>query len=121
MVLLSDFEGVPLSVLEAQRAGVVVIATDVGGVAEIIDSGRNGFLVERDCAVEEAADILNLVVNSPNLRPAIAAAAADVIDWPRATAELIQRVTALVDGEEPRTRSAAATTGSLSPVMQAGP
>jgi glycosyltransferase involved in cell wall biosynthesis len=121
MVLLSDFEGVPLSVLEAQRAGVVVIATDVGGVAEIIDSGRNGFLVECDCAVEEAADILNLVVNSPNLRPAIAAAAADVIDWPRATAELIQRVTALVDGEQPRIRPAAATTGALSPVMQAGP
>lgn len=102
MVLLSDFEGVPLSVLEAQRAGVVVIATDVGGLREVIDSGRNGFLVAPDSAVDEALEILTLMLGSPGLRPAIAAAAATVTDWPRATSELIERVTAMVDGRRPR-------------------
>jgi glycosyltransferase involved in cell wall biosynthesis len=45
VVLPSRFEGVPLTVLEAQRFGCVVIATDVGAVAEIIKDGIDGFLV----------------------------------------------------------------------------
>jgi glycosyltransferase involved in cell wall biosynthesis len=101
LILLSDYEGVPLSVLEAQRSGVVVIATNVGALAEIIDSGRTGFLVENDTAVEEAVTILGLLSNATGLRSAIATAAAAVIEWPEATAELIRRVTALVAASQP--------------------
>lgn len=45
VVLPSRFEGVPLTILEAQRMGCAVIATDVGAVAEIIEDGQDGFLV----------------------------------------------------------------------------
>lgn len=44
-VLTSLWEGMPVSVLEAIRACVPVVATDTGGISEIISEGRTGFLV----------------------------------------------------------------------------
>jgi len=44
-VLSSDWEGNPLSVMEAMAAGKPVICTDVGGVPELIDDGECGLLV----------------------------------------------------------------------------
>ncbi len=46
LLLPSRFEGVPLTILEAQRLGCVPIATDVGAVAEIIAHGEDGWLLE---------------------------------------------------------------------------
>lgn len=45
VVLPSRFEGVPLTILEAQRFGCVVVATAVGAVAEIVQDRVDGFLV----------------------------------------------------------------------------
>ncbi|OZA11047.1 MAG: hypothetical protein B7Y02_09430 [Rhodobacterales bacterium 17-64-5] len=50
LVLLSEFEGLPLTILEAMRQGVVPIATDVGAVSEVLNA-RNGFLVPLDQAM----------------------------------------------------------------------
>jgi glycosyltransferase involved in cell wall biosynthesis len=41
----SHFEGVPNAVLEAMAVGLPVIATDVGGVSEIVVNGTTGILV----------------------------------------------------------------------------
>lgn len=46
-LLLSDWEGFPISILEAMRAGLPVIASDVGGVKEEVLDGRTGFLVPK--------------------------------------------------------------------------
>lgn len=43
--LASRYEGLPLSIIEAMCAGLPILATDVGGVRELVDNGRNGFLV----------------------------------------------------------------------------
>lgn len=44
-VCCSDFEGGPLSVMEYMEAELPVVATDVGGLPELVAEGETGFLV----------------------------------------------------------------------------
>ncbi|MFD7056820.1 glycosyltransferase [Streptomyces mirabilis] len=49
MVLLtSDNEGMPVSLIEAGLAGVPTVATDVGSVAEVVQDGQTGLLARPD-------------------------------------------------------------------------
>ena len=48
LVLPSLYEGMPYVLLEALAAGVPVVSTDVGGVAEAVSSGETGFIVPQD-------------------------------------------------------------------------
>jgi glycosyltransferase involved in cell wall biosynthesis len=43
--LASDYEGLPVSVIEAMAAGLPVVATSVGGVPELVEQDRTGLLV----------------------------------------------------------------------------
>jgi glycosyltransferase involved in cell wall biosynthesis len=45
-VLNSSYEGLPHVVLEAMAAGVLVVATDVGGTAEVVTHRETGLLVQ---------------------------------------------------------------------------
>ena len=45
--LISNYEGLPISIIEAMRAEVSIIASDVGGVNELVQDGVNGFLIPR--------------------------------------------------------------------------
>lgn len=46
-VLISHWEGFPRSILEAMRAGLPVIVSDVGGCSEAVSDGETGLVVRR--------------------------------------------------------------------------
>lgn len=63
-LLASDYEGCPLVVVEAMAASVPVVATEVGGTAELVEQGRTGELGPRGDARGLAA-ALELVLGNP--------------------------------------------------------
>ncbi|MFX1487141.1 MAG: glycosyltransferase family 4 protein [Promethearchaeota archaeon] len=66
-VLPSLFEGLPLVILEAMAMGKPVVATNVGGTADLIANRKNGFLVPvRDH--ERIASALKELIEDSNMR-----------------------------------------------------
>jgi glycosyltransferase involved in cell wall biosynthesis len=65
-LLPSNWEGLPISILEAMRAGLPVIATNVGGVAEAVTDGVTGFLVAAQ-DVDQLRTRLRELMESPDL------------------------------------------------------
>ena len=43
--LTSKNEGTPVSLIEAQAAGIPLVTTDVGGVRDVVNDGQTGFIV----------------------------------------------------------------------------
>lgn len=72
-VLLSDYEGMPMSIIEAMASGLPVVATRAGGVAELVDDGVNGALVEADAAA--AAEAIAAICDDPALYARLSAGA----------------------------------------------
>ena len=60
-VLFSDHEGLPISILEAMRAGLPILASDLPGIRELIVHGESGWLVDHQdrAAVHTALQALS--------------------------------------------------------------
>lgn len=71
-VLSSHTEGMPNVLLESFAAGVPVVATAVGGVEEIVEEGRSGFLVPPGSPARLARGIVEALA-SPGRRKALGA------------------------------------------------
>lgn len=67
VALTSDREGTPLALIEAAAAGRPVVATDVGGVADVVADGATGFVVPIS-GVDGLADRLTQLALDPELR-----------------------------------------------------
>lgn len=71
--LISDWEGLPLSILEAMRAGLPVVASEVGGVPELVSTGKTGWLVARG-DIDALSARLRQLLESPDARQQMGAA-----------------------------------------------
>jgi L-malate glycosyltransferase len=79
-VLTSNAEGFSNSILEYMAAGKPVVATRVGGAAEVIEEGINGFLVEPDDDTELAKHLIALLEDNERMAAMGAAARLSVVE-----------------------------------------
>lgn len=97
----SDFEGMPLAVMEFMAAGKPVVATAVGGVPDLIEDGVHGLLVPPRRPVELAAALAELL-RDPERRRALGEAGRERqrrdFDFPRMVRALEGRYRELVGG-----------------------
>jgi len=63
-LITSRTEGLPRALLESLAAGVPVVSTNVGGIHELIDDGRNGFLSDEGDVDSLAVDV-NRILDFP--------------------------------------------------------
>lgn len=89
LLLPSANEGLPQAVVEALRGGVPVVASDVGGLAELVEHGKDGLLVPPDDDPGLAA-ALERLVRGDGFR-ARAARHARQRDWSAHTAAAVAR------------------------------
>ena len=68
--LSSESEGLPNAILEYMAAGLPVVATDVGGVRELVRDGFTGYLVRAHTPQAFAEPVIQLLRN-PDLRSAM--------------------------------------------------
>jgi len=98
VALTSEREGLPNALLEAMAMGRLVVATEVGGVPELVRHGREGFLVAAN-PEDVAAGLLRAVEPDPGAGDIARAARlrAESYAWPavvRRTEDLYRRVVA---------------------------
>ena len=62
----SENEGMPIALIEAQLAGKPVVATNVGGVSEVVLNNKTGFVTGKN--TEDLAKSLEKLINSKALR-----------------------------------------------------
>lgn len=66
-VLLSDFEGCPMALLESIKLGIPVITTNWGGSDEIVREGETGYIVPLDITKLEDRKIMEIANNIPKI------------------------------------------------------
>lgn len=72
VILTSDNEGTPLSLIQAGMVGIPVVATNVGSTNEIVVNGKTGFLTQ--LSVDQLADAVTKLATDSGLRAEMGAA-----------------------------------------------
>jgi glycosyltransferase involved in cell wall biosynthesis len=72
VILTSDNEGTPLSLIQAGMVGIPVVATNVGSTNEIVVDGQTGFLT--DLSVDQLSEAVAKLASDSDLRAKMGAA-----------------------------------------------
>jgi len=67
LVLISKFEALGLAIIEGMFAGLPIIASNVGGIPELVMDGKNGFLVDSD-KLTQLTGKMELLTRNSDLR-----------------------------------------------------
>ena len=103
----SYWEGLPLTILEAMRLGVVVCSSNVGAVTEVLEHNETGFVIpniSKEMFVNQAIALLETLIDNPaklNRMSQVATLRAYQLSWEQASVELFQRLDKLLD-DRPR-------------------
>lgn len=65
-VLSSIAEGIPMTILEAMSASTAIVATKVGGIPEVVENAKQGFLVEKSDPIA-LAEAISRYIKQPEL------------------------------------------------------
>lgn len=95
-VLSTHYEGLPISILEAMRAGLPVIASEVNGIPEEVIDGKTGLLVPPKDAAALAKAIDNLI-QSPMLRQQMGQAGRERFEQEFSLEQMIVKTKAVYD------------------------
>jgi glycosyltransferase involved in cell wall biosynthesis len=76
LVLTSDNEGTPLSLIQAALAGIPVVATNVGSVKDVVLDGTTGILCSKDPS--QIAEAILKLVNDPALSQQMGTSAKEI-------------------------------------------
>lgn len=95
-VLTSEREGLPLTLLEYMASSKPILATDVGGVSEVVRDGENGFLVPSGDH-NALAERMNLLLEDPALASRLGANGRSLLVEKFSEDVMMKRITALYD------------------------
>jgi len=89
-VLLSDHEGMPITVLEAMRAGLTIVASDLPGIREQVIAGQEALLVTN--SIDAVAEQLIRLAQEPYLRKRLGKGAQQAFESAFTVERMAQRV-----------------------------
>jgi glycosyltransferase involved in cell wall biosynthesis len=79
IITLTSFnEGTPVSLIEAQASGKPIVSTNVGGIANVVQEGKTGFLSPSNDVDAFSANLMRLV-DSDFLRHELAGNGVDFV------------------------------------------
>lgn len=66
-ILTSEREGLPLTIVEAMSCGIPVISSNVGDIEDIIDDGKNSFLIKQFDDIDSYVDRIVKLITDEDL------------------------------------------------------